>query len=485
MRLLMVVAFLAVTSGCSSATIASRPARATYTPGELQRDISRIRSVLLEGHPSLNKYRSRPELDSIFKALADSSAKPMTAIDFWRVASIAVAGLRDNHTSIVPNDSIFKALYREPGAALPMKIAVLDERLYILRNYLPDGAQLDGSEIIDVDGMPASVFLSECKRVVPTDGNVALRAARKIERDFDLTCGLLNGMPKEYHLVVRKPSGGEHSITVPTSSWTNRRRLVRLTAPADTVIPPSGKLDFTPDSAVAILALRTFSEGNGFDPREFIDASFRTIASSRARGLIIDLRGNTGGEDRPASRLFTYIARDTFTYYTRREIVKRRYGLLKGTDDWMLNYLLLVIPKRRASNGRYVLRMGMDKPMQPSSRAFKGPVYLLLDGNSVSTSSEFGSVFRRTGRGLILGEESGSALTGGTGATVSVVLPVTRLVLNLPLMTAFIAPKDGSAEKAERGVIPDIRISPTIADRVGRKDPVLDSAVTLANRGTR
>ena len=485
MRSLSLVIIAAAVAGCSGDTTPVRSATELFSPAELQGDVARMRAVLFEGHPALHKYRSPAQVDSLFNALADSAGRPMSAVEFWKLASIAVAGLRDDHTSVVPNDSIFKALYRDPGAALPMRLAVIDGRLHIIRNYLADGARLDGSEILEVNGTPATEFLAQCRDIVPTDGDVALRAVRKIERDFDLTCGLLNGMPSEYRLVVRTPSGESLPVTIPTMPWRQRRTLVRARAPEDTVVPPPGKLEFAHDSMVAILAIRTFDDSDEFDPGDFIDKSFDRIGDSPARSLIIDLRGNTGGADRPAAKLFAHIARDTFTYYTRREVNRKRFDLLVGTDDWTLNYLFLVIPKRKLPDGRYVLRMGMDKPMRPHGSAFKGPVHLLLDGNSVSTSSELGSVFRARDRGTIIGEESGSALTGGTGATVSVVLPNTQLILNLPLMTAYIAPRKGSTALPRRGVLPDVSVSPTLADLLARKDPALDSALTLARMGLR
>src|SRR5512141_2787632 len=102
-RLTGIPLMLAALAGCSHHAPPARAALATFSPVELRADAARLRSVLLEGHPSLRKYRSAAEVDSILRALDDSTREPRTAIDFWRLTSIAVAGIRDDHTSIVPN----------------------------------------------------------------------------------------------------------------------------------------------------------------------------------------------------------------------------------------------------------------------------------------------------------------------------------------------------------------------------------------------
>ena len=186
-----------------------------------------------------------------------------------------------------------------------------------------------------------------------------------------------------------------------------------------------------------MLGIRSFSKDDDFDPERFIEDAIRRIERARSRALIIDLRGNTGGKDSYAAHLFARIASDSFTYYARRALNKRHFQLLKGSDDWTLNYMTYFLPIARQPDGRYLMRMELDRPMRPKG-ALHLPVFLLLDGNSVSTSSEFGSVFKGRGRGTILGEESGSAVVGTTGATVSVVLPNTRLVLVLPLVAETI-----------------------------------------------
>jgi C-terminal processing protease CtpA/Prc len=469
----------ALLSACRSAPPA-RPVNHLYSASELTADVTRMERAIREGHAALLKYRSGAEVDSIFRALLADASKAMTADDLWRRASRAVAGLRDNHTTVLPNAAVFEAVYRQPGQILPIRFAVIDSAVYVVRNYAGAAGPAEGSEVTAIDGRPVAEFLADCASYVSTDGDVRLRAVRKIERDFDLTCGLALGLAGTVELRTRSDSGGVGRFKIGTMSWRERRTKAVARDPRDTLSPPRAELSFRGDSSVAILTIRSFSKDDSFNVERFIDDSFRRITMARTRALVIDLRGNTGGRDTFAARLFTKFAADTFTYYADRALNKRRFQFIRSTDDWMLNYVAWFVPMQKRADGRYHLRMAMDKPMRPAAQAFRGPVVLLIDGSTISTPSELGSLFKAKGRGLIVGEESGSAFGGGTGAAVSVVLPNTGLILNVPIMSATMVPGVARGDDVRRGVIPDVIVRPTIADILAGRDVMLDTAVARA-----
>jgi hypothetical protein len=454
-----------------------------YQPAALQEDVARLRQAVEEGDPSIHRYRSPAGIDSIFQALVDSTRRPMDAVEFWRVVAAALAGLGDAHLTVLPNLPTFGAIYRDPGRALPLVFRVNDDRLFVRRNYLPEGGPPAASEILAIDGVPAAEYLDRCLRHISADGTMRIRGLRRLEREFELTCALVSGLPPEYHLTYRIPSRDAPGDSVRTSvvaavPWRDRRALIAARAPDDTTRPAPGEVRLLPDEPIAILTLRTFVKGDGFDPGEFIARAFGRIRSGGVRDLVIDLRGNTGGHDSHAALLYQHIALDTFTYYQRRVLNRRQFQFLKGTDDWFMNYRLRFIPMRRAEDGLYELRMKMDRPMPPHRDAFTGPVTLLVDGNTFSAGPEFAALFRGESRGTIVGEETGTAQAGGSGATVGMVLPHTQLIVNIPLVSIHTAL--AKATTSSGGLLPDVLIVPSLDDLLRARDPVLDSALALA-----
>ena len=471
------LATLILAGGCRSAAPPPPPVGHIYTVVELSADVARMESAIREGHAALHKYRTKDQVDSIFRGLREYASEPRSALELWQATSRAVAELRDDHTTVLPNAAIFEALYRKPGSILPLRIGVIDSTVFVARNYLGPAGPEDGSQITAINGEPATTFLTRCAAYVSTDGNVSTRAVRKIERDLDLTCAPVLGLRPTVELTTRTSSGETQQYTISTVSWRDRLAKIVARDANDTVTLKRAELTFRAESTVAILTIRSFSKDGGFNVEKFIDDAFRRIAAAGTRAIVIDVRGNTGGRDTFAAHLYAKIATDTFTYYADRVLNKRRFQFLKSTDDWTLNYAALFIPMQKRGDGRYHLRMAMDKPKRPDANAFKGPVLMLVDGSTISTPSELASLFKAKDRGVIVGEESGSAFAGGTGAVVSVVLPNTGLILNVPIMSATMAPGVARGDDPRRGVMPHVIVKPTIADRLARRDVMLDSAI--------
>jgi len=464
-------------SGCASRAPKQQPFAHRYSPEELSADVATLRRALEEGHAGLYRWRDKPMVDSIFAALADSARVPMAALEFWRVVARALTGLRDGHIAVFPGSAVTTEVYRT--RVLPMMVYVDGERLFVRRNLTGDDAVAEGGEIVRINGMPGPEFLTECLRYIPADADIRIRGLRRLAREFELTCAPAFGLPTQYALVVRSATGNVDSAVVAAVSWVERRRRLRARAPADTLALASGELRFFHGDSVAVLAVRSFSKREKYDPAKFIKASFNQLRARNICRLVIDLRGNTGGSDAPAGLLFRQIARDTFTYYRERVLNKNRYGFLKGTGDWLLNYAIPFYSKRKLPDGRYRLSLAMDKPMAPAEGSFTGSVTLLLDGDSFSTSSEFGSVFRFYERGAIVGEESPTPAIGGSGATVGFLLPNTGLDIGMPLVSITMPLLPSTPPS--RGVAPDKRVTRNVRQVITGEDPALELAARCSD----
>lgn len=101
--------------------------------------------------------------------------------------------------------------------------------------------------------------------------------------------------------------------------------------------------------------------------------------------------------------------------------------------------------------------------------AYRGPIVILVSESSGSSSELFSSVLQETGRarivgvetcGCVLGINGSPKLPGGSQLDVSAMLYLTM-----------------HGEKLDgRGVIPDIRVVPTLADLRAGRDVVLETA---------
>jgi C-terminal processing protease CtpA/Prc len=108
----------------------------------------------------------------------------------------------------------------------------------------------------------------------------------------------------------------------------------------------------------------------------------------------------------------------------------------------------------------------------PSTRSrYTGPLVVLTDPNTMSTSEDFLVPLDYAGRALLVGE----ATAGTTGNPINVRLPGGAILRVCSLRCTY---PDGR-EFVGRGVEPDIVVHPTVAGIRANRDEVLEKAIEV------
>jgi len=136
----------------------------------------------------------------------------------------------------------------------------------------------------------------------------------------------------------------------------------------------------------------------------------------------------------------------------------------------------------RQPNGKYrMVKHPNWGTQQPSKPTFAGKVYILINGNSFSTTSEFLSHAHARKRAAFLGEGSGGGYYGNTsGPGAFLTLLNSKLQAYVPLMTYYMAVRDYKA--SSHGVVPDYPVQYTINELREGKDKELALALELARK---
>jgi C-terminal processing protease CtpA/Prc len=157
-----------------------------------------------------------------------------------------------------------------------------------------------------------------------------------------------------------------------------------------------------------------------------MDESLAKMAKKQARHLIIDLRDNAGGWDIQGVELFTYLMKsDTAVRYYRRHHTITDSSEFLQFSDIPVSVLKTIKQQLIAEkDGTFTEKEDDDspelRPQLPKPNRFKGQVYMLMNGKSGSTTSEFLAVAHANQIGVFVGEESGEPMREATAEVLSI-----------------------------------------------------------------
>ncbi|UCH66368.1 MAG: hypothetical protein JSW63_04365, partial [Ignavibacterium sp.] len=169
--------------------------------------------------------------------------------------------------------------------------------------------------------------------------------------------------------------------------------------------------------------------------QSFIDSAFSEIEKNKIENLIIDLRGNDGGDPFCSTYLLSYIEKEPVPYFSER-------------------------------HGSYA---PMADPIPLADNNFKGNIYTLIDGNGFSTTGHFCAVLKYNNICTFIGTELGSTYTCN-GATRDITLKNTRIILSTAHRHNYAVAVEGMDKN--RGVMPDYNVEPTVEDLIKGTDVV-------------
>jgi hypothetical protein len=448
----------------------SAPAKVSepVPPEKLREDFRILRQALEEGHPGIYRYTAKAELNDRFKQVEKVLDRPMNVYEFYRIVAPAVAALKCGHTGVRVNPDLDKG-----KPVLPLVVRLLDGKVYVLRDLSSMQPSLLGKEIRGVNGLEGGRIVQRLLAAVAGDGDVQTARLRRIGGvNFNRELIDLLGLESPYAVTFWDAKQG-------------RERTVRLEGIAAAKLQESrpndsAVLTFFDEGKIANLKILRFGgTANKKDLRVFFRDCFNEIDSKKSGALIIDVRDNGGGADDLGKLLLSFLIDEPFQYYEDLVLNGLRFSFQKYTDQ---KRELPAEMMERQPNGKYRLvkhpNWGIQQPSKPT---FSGKVYILINGNSFSTTAEFLSHVHARKRATFIGEESGGGYYGNTsGPGALLTLPNTKLQAYVPLMTYYMAVRGYKA--TSHGVVPDHPVTYTIEELIQGKDKELSLALELARK---
>jgi carboxyl-terminal processing protease len=361
--------------------------------------------------------------DAVYGRYQPQVAQTTSDHEYWRLMAQMLGELNDGHTGMLsPSVQSGRTYF---GTARPFGANILVDEV----NSVAQAAGLERCAVlIAVDDRPVEEALAVVPAILTAGGmphNLRTLAATHLlsSRDDRLTVTFVDASGVMQTVTLQQPA----ETTVPS--------------PATAITPPPPISSERLPCGIGLIRIATFSGREGQALVDAFDAALDDLLD--APGLIIDLRGNGGGDQRLSDQMARRFLADPFTYG------REQYTGRLPQRGWLPGFTFRLTPR------------------QP---LYEGPLLLLIDGSNFSTAEQFIVALSDSGRATTVGRPTG----GSTGNPVPFALTGGALVR---FSTGDFRRSDGTPVEGH-GVMPDLPVTLTAADCAG-PDRDMETAVTF------
>lgn len=446
----------------------------------IKNDDIRIIRRALALHPGLYRYRSPGEVERSLTAL-DRFWRTHTSLeDRYLVLSRFLATIRCGHSYcnfFNQSKTVAASLFDRP-TRLPFHFVWVGAEMVVTEGFnagLPPGTLVDA-----INGQSPRFWRAKLMPYVRADGHndakrvslLELRGDDAIET-FDVFQGLLLAPPDgNFRLEVRLPGGRRDHSVVPAIGLDSRRKQMAPSSQSGT--EPSWQWSMRADG-IAILTMPGWAMwSSSWDWKGWLNDRLDTLGG--AKGLVVDIRDNEGGEDCGDLILSRTIDRPFAPPRIEQRLRFRRTpaDLDPFLDTWDQSFRTMGTEAVDLGAG-YFRRPAMDDSLtiEPRGKRLTCPMRVLTSSVNSSATFQFASNVRSIGAGKLVGRPTGGNRRGINGGSFFFVrLPDSGLEFDLPLVGYF-----PTTPQPDAGLMPDIFAEPTIQSIVDKTDPAMIAAI--------
>jgi len=468
------------------------------SPEKLRDDVEFTYQKLQEIHPNLNWYISKKELDFKFDSLKMTINKPLTPNEFYFKLQPVISQIREGHLSLkIPTKRFskkeIKALKNKKGLFGRFEYHVVDDHLYFIENKDSIQNIKPGTELLNINDVPVTDYLKKYRELISSDGYNStfypyylkdvffnFFTAEKGILDSAKVETLFNNERKIVNLKRESKNKEELEKEKIEKKRTEEKKVNDYVAFTSSYNRNFKFLD--KDSTIAYMKIQSFSKN--FSDR-FYKESFEKLKNAASSYLILDVRNNYGGSLSEINNLYSYLTPEPFILIKPSQLtsnttpLKTNYFRQSSPLQFIIKTLLYpgyffsqIFSSYKGKDGIAYYKMKESKSTKPKKDAFTGKVFVLINGGSFSASSIISSKLKHDKRVTLVGEETGGANDGTVAGFYSYQkLPNSKI--ELPIGLLLIQPNIDFTN-AQKGVVPDVEITQSMQDILGKKDIQLD-----------
>jgi hypothetical protein len=402
--------------------------------------------------------------DSAYTAFVPQVLRASSACEYYRALQRFAALLQDGHTSVTMPEAVLASCgFDVPWVTLRevRRRAIVANVGETLANRIPIG-----SEVLAVDAVPVEDFLRA--KVFPyiAHGTEHVRWDWGIRGNRYAPYGLLLGPAgSPARLRIRTPGGEVREVEVV------RDRAVRTDAWARPIPAGGNVLEHREiEPGIDYVAL------NGFGNRRIV-AEFEALlpALRESCGVILDLRGNSGGSLTTGKLILRHFVTDTllgFVWQTREHRAAfKAWGRWAAEDPWARQY-------EDYARGTAWHAGAPDTLFPAPGPRIEAPLVILTGHGTASAGEDLLVFLDGTRRATLVGEPT----NGSSGEPLFFDLPGGGSARIVSYRETY---PDGRRTLIDQGVQPDVLVELTMEDIRAGRDPVLETGIEVLRKSLR
>lgn len=474
----------------------------TIPVADLQQDLSILRQAYETLHPGLYRYNTKAEMDAKFEALGKQFQRDLSQREAYLALSVFTAQIKCGHTyaNFFNQSKAVKASLFQGQNRVPFYFRWLNRSMVVTKDFTLDHQLPRGTEVLSINGITTPQILERLMTIARADGSNDAKRIASLEvfgdslyETFDVYFPLFFPQ-KSIRLALRVRLPGENkpqSLTV--DALTHEQRIAPIQAREASLKGGSG-VQFqwkTLADGSAVLTMPTWAlYDSKWDWKTWLNARLDEAADSKAPALIVDLRGNEGGND-IGNEILKRIVREDVKLTQDRRLVRYREtpaSLNPYLDTWDPSFkkwgaaavdLEQPWPTAPSSVPYFLLKRYDDAPggdvIRAEGKPFRGKMFVLIDANNSSATFQFARIVQRSKLGTLVGQPTGGNQRGiNGGAFFFLRLPKSGLEVDLPLIGSF-----PTSPQPDAGLTPDVQVMPTLRDITQGNDVEMAKVMSL------
>ena len=437
-------------------------AKRSLTTAQMQEDFYILKRTLTTLHPGIYRYQTRESLEKIFGALESKLVKPLPESEFFLLVSQLTNQIYCGHTYLNPynQDGILREKLFNGKTYLPFYFRIVDGQFIVTENASANGLS-KGSEIQKINGVPVKAIIQKLLTVTKGDGrNTVGNRLQSIELTrfeaeryalFDWYFPLFFSLKDESFAIetvdftTKKQS--KFQVSAMTKGERTKAAAKRYGKPP--TYDDGWKFEIQ-DASTGYLKIDNSITWRlkTIKLKEFLANAFAELRAKNVKNLIVDLRGNGGGDMTIGYELAKYLAKIELPVYADS---KRLIRTVEAQPD-LLKYMQIYnegvkfalqngVPKeiyKPANDNFYEILPNANTDnypkVTPYENNFRGQVYIISDASNASATFQFLNYVRENKLAKIIGQASGGNKQGINGGSYFFLyLPNSKVEVDVPV----------------------------------------------------